>query len=265
MVDEMLISRDFLKEYFKLHIKTAMEYKFNFVVQVIFMVLNNAAFTLFWIVIFSHLDEINGWILNDFLALFSLAAICYGVASLFLGNWRDLNEIVSEGKLDFYMVLPKDVLAHTLVSKSFFSAVGDVIFGIILFFLAVPFTLITIFYLILFTIGGALILVSLSVIMNCAAFWIGRSTQTSYAVLNLLLSMSVYPSVLYGPFIKTIFFFIIPIFFINNASIFILQEFSWAWMLGFIFMSLFMPVVAYIVFKLGLKKYESGNLVTVRV
>jgi ABC-2 type transport system permease protein len=185
MVDKMLISRDFLKEYFKLHIKTAMEYKFNFVMQVIFMILNNAAFTLFWIVVFSHLDEINGWVLSDFLALFALAAISYGVGSFFLGNWRDLNEIIADGKLDFYMVLPKDVLAHTLVSKSFFSAVGDVIFGIILFFLAVPFTLINVFYLVLFSIGGALILVSLSVIMNCASFWFGRSTQTSYAFLNL--------------------------------------------------------------------------------
>ena len=261
----MLISRDFLKEYLKLHIKTAMEYKFNFVLQVVFMILNNAAFALFWIVLFAHIDSINGWVLNDFLALFSLAAICYGIGSFFMGNWRDLNEIIADGKLDFYMVLPKDVLAHTLVSKSFFSAVGDVIFGIILFFIAVPLTLLNVFYLLLFSIGGALILVSLSVIMNSASFWIGRSTQTSYAFLNLLMSLSVYPSVLYGSFIKTIFFFVIPIFFINNASIFILQEFSWYWLGGFIFMSLFTPLVAYIVFKIGLKRYESGNLVTARV
>lgn len=265
MVVEMLISRDFLKEYLKLHIKTAMEYKFNFVMQVIFMVLNNAAFTLFWVVLFSHIDTINGWALNDFLALFSLAAICFGLCSFFMGNWRDLNEIIADGKLDFYMVLPKDVLAHTLVSKSFFSSVGDVIFGIILFFIAVPFTSLNVFYLILFSIGGALIMASLSVIMNSASFWIGRSEQTSYAFLNLLLSLSVYPSVLYGSFIKTIFFFVIPIFFINNASLFILQEFSWYWLGGFIFMSLFTPLVAYVVFNIGLKRYESGNLVTARV
>ncbi len=261
----MLISRDFLKEYLKLHIKTAMEYKFNFVMQVIFMIINNAAFALFWIVVFSHVDTINGWALNDFLALFSLAAICFGLSSFFAGNCRELNELIADGKLDFYMVLPKDVLAHTLVSKSFFSAVGDVIFGIILFFLAVPLTLLNVFYLLLFSICGGIILLSLIVLANSASFRIGRSTQTSYAFLNLVLGLSAYPSVLYGSFIRTVFFFVIPIFFVNNASIFILQEFSWYWLGGFIFMSFFTPLVAYIVFKIGLKKYESGNLVTARV
>ena len=264
MVVKLLLSRDFLKEYLKLHIKTAMEYKFNFVMQVIFMIINNAAFAVFWVVLFSHINEINGWVLSDFLALFSLAAICFGLCSFFLGNWRELNEIISDGKLDFYMVLPKDVLAHALVSKSFFSSVGDIIFGVILFFIAVPFTLINILYLVLFSIGGALIMASLAVIMNSASFWIGRSEQTSYAFLNLILSLSSYPSVLYGSFIKTVFFFVVPIFFINNASIFILQEFSWYWLGSFIFVSLFMPLVAYVVFKFGLRKYESGNLVIAR-
>lgn len=261
----VLITWRFLKEYMRLHLKTAMEYKANFVMQVIFMMINNAAFLVFWVVIFSNIDSINGWVLSDFMVLFALAALSYGLASFLMGNWRELNEIIAEGKLDFYLTLPKDVLAHVLVSRSSFSSVGDVFFGLLVYFLSVPFTLLNFGLLFLFVICGTLIFTSLVVMFHSATFWFGRNRGSADAFINLTLAMSSYPSILYGSVVKTIFFFIIPVFFITNASVFILQDFSWVWLLSLVFMALLLPVIAYTLFKFGVRKYESGNLVTARI
>jgi ABC-2 type transport system permease protein len=261
----MNITWNFIKSYTKLHIKTAMEYKLNFIIQVIFMIINDFAFALFWIILFSKITEINGWIVNDFLALFALGAVCFGIPGFFLGNWRDLNDIIAEGKLDFYLTLPKNELIHTLISKSTFNAFGDIVFGVILFFLVVPITLVNILLFILFSITGAIMFTSLMVIISTFSFWFGRNSGTHEAFFNLALSMNSYPSILYGSTIKTIFFFIIPIFFINNASIFVIKEFSLFWITGIFVMTILLPVIAFLFFKIGLKKYESGNLVTARV
>ena len=48
-------------EYMKINIATAMEYRFNFIVQSLSMVANNAIWILFWWIFFQKFNIVNTW------------------------------------------------------------------------------------------------------------------------------------------------------------------------------------------------------------
>lgn len=255
----------FVWKYIKINISTAMEYRFNFFIQSIFMIVNNTAFTLFWYFLFRNMETLNGWSFNEVVGLFGFAALAFGINSFFFGNWRNIGNMILNGELDFYLGLPKDELTHMLISKSSFSAFGDIIFGIGIFVLFFPITINSVLLFIFTAITGSIVWANIMVLANSATFWIGNSTGLSSTVSNMTMALTTYPSALFDGVFKFIFMFIIPIFFINNVQLELFRNFSWTWVLTSIIITILLTLITRWVFKRGLRKYESGNLISVRV
>ncbi|HKF68509.1 MAG TPA: hypothetical protein VKB36_18305, partial [Vicinamibacterales bacterium] len=51
-----------------------------FVVQVVFMVLNNLTFFVFWWALMEHVTTLRGWRLGDIQMLFGIVAAAFGLA-----------------------------------------------------------------------------------------------------------------------------------------------------------------------------------------
>jgi hypothetical protein len=51
-------------------------------------------------------------------------------AAYFFGHFTTLAEVITQGRLDYYLSLPKPVLLHVLASRSIGSGMGDIIYGI---------------------------------------------------------------------------------------------------------------------------------------
>lgn len=90
--------------------------KVTFVSNIIFMILNNASFIVQWVILYAIKDNIGGYSFKQVLLLWGLAAIGYGVSRFFFKNAFNLSDMINTGKLDNYLVQPKNVLLAAITS-----------------------------------------------------------------------------------------------------------------------------------------------------
>ena len=238
--------------------------KVTFVSNIIFMILNNACFIIQWIIIYSIKDSIGGYLFKDVLLLWGIAAATYGFSHFFFRKAFSLSYTINNGKLDAFIVQPKNILITAITSDIEVSAIGDIIYGYIMLFLhgmsIKKFILFT-----LFSIEGAFIVVSLGVIVGSLSFWLNNSDTIADSYNGLVLSFATYPDSIFNGFVKIILYTIAPIFFINYIPLHIIQEFD---LVGFISVNLVTILavsLAFIIFYKGLKRYSSSNLMGSRI
>src|SRR5688572_25636640 len=121
----------FLATYVKLNLQAALEYRVSFWAQVFAMALNDAMWVTFWALFFSRFPVVRGYEFRDVIMLWSFGAVAFGLGTALCGGaWRYAGQ-VARGELDFYLVLPKPVLVHVMVSRMSVGAWGDVLFGFV--------------------------------------------------------------------------------------------------------------------------------------
>ena len=96
----------------KVSIKSAMAYKASFIIQTIFMFLNNASFLIFWAVVFSKTGENTDITFNNVLYIWGLSSFAYGVTYFFFAGIEKINEYIITGGLDSFLLQPKGVLLN---------------------------------------------------------------------------------------------------------------------------------------------------------
>ena len=143
--------------------------KASFLTNVLFMILNDASFILQWIILYSLRDNVGGYTLNQVMILWGLAASTYGFSHFFFAKATSLSDIITNGKLDAYLVQPKNVLISAITSDVSPEAIGDMVYGIIMLFVS-GITISKFFLFILFTITGGIIVTSLAVILGSLSF-----------------------------------------------------------------------------------------------
>lgn len=252
-----------LPEYFKISLGTAVEYKANFIIQVTSMVLNDIVWIVFWWIFFTKFAIVNGWQFNDILMLFAVITISYGVSGVFFGNRNYLANIIATGKLDFYLTLPKNSLWHILISRSSWFDLGDIVFGTILAFMVLNLSQVPLF--IILCLIATLITVSFGILIGSMAFFWGGAEETSRSLWMGLISLASYPITIFRGYTKFILLTLIPAGFIGGIPVELLKSFDLTWFILMLAFSFILLIVAIIVFNKGLKRYESGNLINIRM
>jgi ABC-2 type transport system permease protein len=90
--------------------------KVTFLTNIIFMILNNASFIVQMIILYSLSDDVGGYSFSQILLLWGISASSYGVSRFFFNKAFSLVETINSGKLDAYLVLPKNVLISCITS-----------------------------------------------------------------------------------------------------------------------------------------------------
>lgn len=253
----------FIWEYFKINIQSAMEYRMNFITQSTFMILNDIVWVIFWTIFFGKFPVLNNWGIKEILTMMATITFSWGLVGVFFGNFRYLAEVIREGQLDFYLTLPKEELTHILVSKSKFDAFGDLLFGLILAIIAIPLVKIPLF------LGLALIscviILSFAIILGSLSFYIGSAVEAANQGLMGVLSIASYPFSAFQGYTKFILLTLIPAGFITGVPVEILRNFNWESLGYMIICAAILFGLAILIFKKGIKKYESGNLINARM
>ena len=78
--------------------------KTTFLMNIIFMILNNASFIIQWIILFSLRDNIGGYQLKHVLLLWALTSTSYGFSHFFFKSAYKLSDTINTGKLDAFLV-----------------------------------------------------------------------------------------------------------------------------------------------------------------
>lgn len=250
--------------YFKYNLQAAMEYRVSFITQALGMALNNAFFIFFWWVIFEKVTSIGGYGFKEVMGIWALAASTYGFVHVFFGNLRELPMIIINGELDTYMLQPKNVYLNVYCSRMIVSAWGDLTYGLILFVLVYGLNPAKLLLFLLFTIAGGLLAGSVMSVTDTLTFFIGNSSTISRLVMEFLLNFSLYPDSIFRREIKLIMYSILPAGFVVFVPFRLLSVFSWYGLLGLLAIDVIYITIAYLLFKHGLKKYESGNLITTK-
>ena len=250
-------------EYFKINLQSAMEYRTSFLTQASFMFINDIIWVIFWVIFFNKFPLINAWSFKDLMLMYVIITTSWGLVGVFFGNFKNIAEVIRDGQLDFYLALPKEELSHVLISKSKFDAFGDLLFGIVLgiIFLSLSQIPLAIILIIL----SAVILLAFAVILGSLSFYMGSSVEIANQGLMGALSIASYPFSAFTGYTKWILLLVIPAGFISGVPVELIKSFNWEWFGGMILAAVVLSTIALIMFKKGVKRYESGNLINVRV
>lgn len=238
--------------------------KVSFFTNVILMILNNASFIIQWLVLYSLKENIGGYSFKQVLLLWGISSGTYGISRFFFKKSFDLSDTIVNGKLDAFLVQPKNVLISVITSDIETSAIGDLLYSYIIFFL-VAFSFKNLILYTLFIILGGFVLAALAVIVGSLSFWFNNVEIVSNTYNSLMVNFSSYPDGIFKGFVKGLFYTLIPLGISTYVPIKVLTSF---YLSGFIYVVLGAIIIislAFIIFNIGLKRYSSSNLMSARI
>ena len=238
--------------------------KATFISNIIFMILNNSCMIVQWIVLFSLKSDMGGYTFRQVLLLWGMAAGVYGVSHFFFKKCFSLSDTINSGKLDAYIVQPKNILLSTITSDIEVSALGDMLFAIIVYFIY-GFTPLGFLLFILFAIIGGLILTAISVILHSLSFWFNNADMVADVGNSLMVNFATYPDGIFKGITKWLLFTLVPVGIANYIPIKVIIEFNPYLFVINICVCIILIILANVIFYKGLKKYSSSNLMSARI
>lgn len=248
----------------KYNIMREMINKVTFLTNIIFMMLNNGSFLIQWAILFRLKEDIGGYGFREVMVLWGLSASSFGLSHVLFARVFSLPELIINGKLDAYLVLPKNVLLGVMTSSTRTSAIGDVAYGLIMICLS-GFGIGAILLFLLFTVTGAVIITAFALLMGSLSFWFVRMEIFGNQMQNVLISFATYPDGIFKGGIKYLLYYIIPTGMMVYLPVHVITDFNPKSLLMVLGYALGLSVLAVGVFYRGLRRYSSGNLMEARL
>ena len=241
------------------NLKAAAMLRGAFALQILFMMLNNVTFFVFWWALMRRVPVLRGWELGDIQVLFGVVAAGFGLAVTFAGGVWDLGRIIDEGELDTLLTQPKPVLLHALGLRLKASGFGDALSGVAFIassgrvtWHAVPFLMIAIP-------ASAVVFVACGIVFFSVAFWLGRIDTFARQLWELLITFSLYPEPLFGGMLRFALFTVLPAGFVGYLPARIVETESVPDALVLLAVAAGYLAFAVAIFGCGLKRYTSGS------
>ena len=252
--------------YFRFNLSANIAYSTSFLIQVLGMILNNGAFIIFWLVLFDRIGgDIAGYAFTDVMFLWALAASGFGLSVVFFGNTNHISRIIYTGELDVYLLQPKPVLPNLLMSRMVVSGWGDLAYGIVLFLFTQPQTLVGWLLFLLFSVLAAFVLTAVRTLYHSLTFFFGNAEGFAELAGDLVISSMIYPGSIFRGAPSWLLHSLIPAALITYIPARIFVEFRLGMVLVLLAADATIIVAAMLIFRLGLRRYESGNLIGSRV
>lgn len=230
--------------------------------QVVFMLLNNVVFFLFWVILYSNVEQIGGFAIEDVAFIFATAASGYGLAVVLFGGTRHLSSAVSSGRLDVYLTQPRDVQLQAITASTEVSGWGDILSALLL--LGVYFPLDPFAWLIWLvgTVTGAVLYVSILGTIQCLIFWIPRCERLTEQLHEFMLGFALYPNTIFSTPVRVITFTLLPAGFIGYFPALARRDVAFEFVVAAFLASMLYVWMSRKVFIAGLRRYESGSAFT---
>lgn len=254
----------FIGAYLKANLASAMEYRVSLVSQVLGMFINNVLWVMFWALYFTRFPVLRGWTLEDVMVLWSVVSTAFGLAVGLMANVVRIPQLIVQGQLDYYLALPKNVLLHLLVSQMRLVNFGDLLFGPVLLMVMVHLTWAKLLAFAVASLLAAAVLMGFFIFMGSLSFFIGNADALSGQVSNAMVHFSTYPATIFDQRVRVILYTLIPAGFVSTLPVELVREFDWGRMLGLAGAAAAFLGLGIWVFHLGLRRYESGNLMMMR-
>lgn len=182
----------------------------TFVTNIVFMMLNNAAILVQWFILFRLRGEIGGYTMKEVMLLWGLTASSFGLSKVLFARVFTLPELIISGKLDSYLVQPKNVCLSVLTSATSTASIGDFLYGLVLMALS-GFSVGRLVLFLLFTVTGTVIFVSFTLLLGSLSFWFVRADMAGGQMVSGMISFMTYPDGIFQGVSRFLLYFLIPV------------------------------------------------------
>lgn len=227
-----------------------------FLLQALFMALNNVLFFSTWWLLFARFDSIKGYRLDDMLVLFGFSAAGFGLGVTLCGGGLELARTIADGELDAFLAQPKSVLLRAIASRSQASGWGDLVSGCVLLALSSHDNVPAIVLAVLLSAVGY---VASWVVLSSAAFWVGRMDGVIRPLIDFVITFTTYPPSLFGFWIKLVLFTLLPAGIIAYLPVELVRDPGLHTLAPAVAALVAYAAFAVWLFHRGLRRYESGN------
>lgn len=248
----------------KYNIMREMLNKVTFLTNILFMMLNNATFIIQWVILLRLKNQVGGYTMREIMLLWGLAASSFGLSRILFARAFSLPDLIVSGRLDAYLVQPKNVLLGVMTSETDTSAIGDFFYGMLVMCIFC-FSIKRFFLFLLFTVTGAAILTAFALLAGSLAFWLVRAEALGTHMVGSMASFSTYPDGIFKGAVRLVLYSVIPVGMSIYLPVHIMMEFDGARLLVVLGYTLFLIAAAVMVFYRGLRRYSSSSLMQTRI
>lgn len=238
--------------------------KVTFLTNVCFMVLNNASILVQWFILFRLREDVGGYTFREILFLWGLTAASFGLSHILFARAFSLSDLIIRGKLDSYLVQPKNVLVSVITSSTDVSAIGDFLYGVALVCACRP-GVGGFFLFLLFTVTGMAVFTAFALLLGSLSFWFVRMDMLQGQMVMSAVSFATYPDGIFEGISRFLLYFIIPVGMAVWHPVHVLVSFDAGMLLAVFGYASALSAAAVAVFYRGLKRYVSGNLMEARL
>jgi len=227
--------------------------------QLAAMALNDLVWVVFWVLFFGKVGTVAGWDRTRVLLLLATVTTDAGLVLGLLSNARRIGQLLVDGGLDAALALPVRTLPYLLVRRVDAVNVGDVVFGIGLFFLAChPTPERTALY-VLGATAGALVLIGFLVLVGSLSFFTGRSEAGDLGFQAVILLAS-YPVDIFSGATKALLYTAIPAAFVSAVPARLVDHLTVSDLVTLLAAAVVFVALAATTFAIGLRRYTSNAL-----
>lgn len=248
----------------KYNIMREMLNKVTFLTNIGFMILNNATFILQWVVLFHLKEDIGGYAMKDVMLLWGLAASTFGLSRVLFARAFSLPDLIISGKLDSYLVQPKNVLLAVITSSTSTSAIGDFLYGVIIL-CVFCFSVSRLLLFLLFSLTGAVIFTAFALLLGSLCFWFLRADSFGDHMINCSISFSTYPDGIFHGTARFLLYHVLPVGMAIYQPVHVMLRFDLMNLLQVAGYAVLLSALAAAVFYRGLRRYSSSNLMEARM
>jgi len=252
------------KRFLKIAWKELIEYKVNFLSLILVIVVEGLIYALFWKILFSQgVNTFNGWKLEEAISLIVFNYIYWLFGATSNVGIYIFTRSVKLGNFDKYLIYPFNPIIPTLFrTYDLKGIIADIIIVLILVIYLIKissFTLLNWLLAFVFVFLGMIIYISFSFIVANCVFWVQNYTLIRKITTELPKRFIMTPLTIVGNPFLFIFKFMLPVIVIATVPAEILRgNFTYDILFYELFMMGVLLIIAKVVWKLGLRRYESG-------
>lgn len=256
-----------LMKFWILNFRSAYAYKTSFYMQVFFMMFNNCFWLIAWYFMFEKVPTIAWFQYADYMLLWVICCWAFSfVMMLWNGSIQKMWDLISQWWIDTYLLLPGSVLPKIVGRSIEISAIGDFFFSTILIWFIPGVSLLFVVKALFVSVLSATVIVGVMIMFQSLSFWMGNSTKLADSIFQAMIGSATYPPEIFSSiFLKILIITVLPVYFTAFLPYALVKDFSWIGFGELLLAAVCAIIFATYIFKRWLRRYESGNAITLNM
>lgn len=254
-----------LTSYMRVNWRGALEYRANFLFEALLSILEVGMYLFYWKLFFGISNGVGGASYEQLVALIAFNHCIYALLDTVMGNhiW-DASGLIIKGQFDVLLVQPASPIFQLFFSGAQPLRAVQLITGTAVYFVIIPITPESIGLYLFGIVVGAMILGSWLVAIHALTFRFGNYLIV-IKLLSVILHFAKKPATIFSGIVRFILYTAIPAAYLGTVQAEQVMKPDWGTIGALAALAAVAPFVAGLIFRRGMRLYESGNLIGARM